>query len=61
MLNIMYQDVNKASHQRRDRRMTKEMAIYLLRSKDVYLTSKGKKTLHKILSKYKKKKDGERR
>jgi hypothetical protein len=36
--------------------MTQEIAIYLLRSKDVYLTSEGRKQLYKILSKENKKK-----
>ncbi|WP_281172527.1 hypothetical protein [Ectobacillus panaciterrae] len=36
--------------------MTKETAVYLLRSKDVYLTSEGRKMLQKMLSKENKKK-----
>ncbi|WP_342047980.1 hypothetical protein [Bacillus sp. OTU530] len=36
--------------------MTKETAIYLLQSKDVYLTPKGRKMLYKMLSKENKRK-----
>jgi hypothetical protein len=38
--------------------MTKEMALYLLRSKDVYLTQTGRKLLQKMIAKDNKKKAG---
>lgn len=43
-------DVNKASNNKGECVMTKELAIFLLESKDVYLTSEGKKQLEAIVN-----------
>jgi len=56
IFNKIYQDVNKTLRQKGAYQMTKGTAIYLLQSKDVYLTPKGRKMLYKMLSKENKRK-----